>query len=512
MEKRAFKRIPVKSSNIKFIGHSYPRRMLEVGFNNGSVYRYKGVPNKVYKELLNAESKGKAFHYLIRSKYPYKQTIDKNGDKVNGGYKKMAMRNFDEFIKTAGIFQTYADALTGRNVDKAQKRYARTVNNFDKAKQISERMERNRAGARLNLSNAEVNRDANRRAIQESLDKTKEWANNRKIGNTDVSGVTHDSYGSITDKLKEATNKIKRSKLNFNERRLENKAAKISERMDKDNSKADQMLRNVMEKRDTKRKAIQESLDKTKEWLDMANNKKPGNRSVSDMVYDSYKDMKNNGKEAANRAKRKIMDMDNVGLNNEAIQISDRMSRNNFKATQMLKDIEKKRGENKKAIQESLNKTEAWMNNKKPGNRSFSNMVSDGYTAIKNNGREAVNRAKRSKLNFNDKKLSNAVDEAKSTFQTAANKAGKASSLVDKKYNDVLKAQGGIKRAKVGSIAAKGATVAGLAGAAMIGKKLYNKYKNGDFKRQENTQPQYQTHTIQPQSQPQYQVNPYQQY
>lgn len=330
MEKQAFKRIPVESSNIKFIGHSYPRRMLEVGFNNGSVYRYKGVPNKVYKELLNAESKGKAFHYLIRSKYPYKQTIDKNGDKVNGGYKKMAMRNFDEFIKTAGIFQTYADALTGRNVDKAQKRYARTVNNFDKAKQISERMERNRAGARLNLSNAEVNRDANRRAIQESLDKTKEWS-------------------------------------------------------------------------------------------DMVNSKKPGNRSVFDMVYDSYKDMKNNGK-------------------------------------------------------------------------------------------EVVNRAKRSKLNFNDKKLSNAVDEAKSTFQTAANKAGKASSLVDKKYNDVLKAQGGIKRAKVGSIAAKGATVAGLAGAAMIGKKLYNKYKNGDFKRQENTQPQYQTHTIQPQPPPQYQVNPYQQY
>ena len=39
-----------------------------------------------------------------------------------------------------------------------------------------------------------------------------------------------------------------------------------------------------------------------------------------------------------------------------------------------------------------------------------------------------------------------------------------------------------------------------------------HKYKNGDFKKQEDTQPQYQTHTMQPQSQPQYQVNPYQQY
>ena len=305
MEKRAFKRIPVESSNIKFIGHSYPRRMLEVGFNNGSVYRYKGVPNKVYKELLNAESKGKAFHSLIRSKYLYKQTIDKNGDKVNGGYKKMAMRNFDEFIKTAGIFQTYADALTGRNVSNAKKRYARTVNNLDKATQISERMDRNKSGAA-------------------------------------------------------------------------------------------QMLKNIERKRDTNKTAIRESLNKTKEWANTAADKKLGNRNVSEMAY--------------------------------------------------------------------------------------------------------------------DKKLGNAVDEAKNTFQTAASKAGKASNLVDKKYNDVLKAQDGIKRAKVGSIAAKGATVAGLAGAAMIGKKLYNKYKNGDFKKQENTQPQYQTQTIQPQPQPQYQVNPYQQY
>lgn len=478
MEKRAFKRIPVESSNIKFIGHSYPRRMLEVGFNNGSVYRYKGVPNKVYKELLNAESKGKAFHYLIRSKYPYKQTIDKNGDKVNGGYKKMAMRNFDEFIKTAGIFQTYADALTGRNVDKAQKRYARTVNNFDKAKQISERMERNRAGARLNLSNAEVNRDANRRAIQDSINRTQEWANNKKI-----------------------------SKLNLDDKRLEDKAAKISEKMKKNNSKADQMLRNVMEKREANRNAIQESLDKTKKWSNTANSRKLGNSSISDTVYDSYKKMKDNGKEAVNRVKRKIMNMDEAGFNNEAIQISDRMNRKDFRATRMLKDIEEKRSINKKELQKSLNNTKEWANmasNKKPGNRFFSGIVSDG--------KEAINRAKRSKLNFNDKKLSNAVDEAKSTFQTAANKAGKASSLADKKYNDVLKAQGGVKRAKVGSMAAKGATVAGLAGAAMIGKKLYNKYKNGDFKKQEDTQPQYQTHTIQPQSQPQYQVNPYQQY
>lgn len=476
MEKRAFKRIPVESSNIKFIGHSYPRRMLEVGFNNGSVYRYKGVPNKVYKELLNSESKGKAFHSLIRSKYPYKQTVDKNGDRVNGGYKKMAIRNFDEFIKTAGIFQTYADALTGRNISKAQKRYARTVDNFDKAKQISERMGRNSAGAEHVLRNAEKRYNANRSAIQDSINRTQEWANNKKI-----------------------------SKLNLDDKRLEDKAAKISEKMKKNNSKADQMLRNVMEKREANRNAIQESLDKTKKWSNTANSRKLGNSSISDTVYDSYKKMKDNGKEAVNRVKRKIMNMDEAGFNNEAIQISDRMNRKDFRATRMLKDIEEKRSINKKELQKSLNNTKEWANmasNKKPGNRFFSGIVSDG--------KEAVNRVKRGKLNFDDKKLGKAVDEAKSTFQTATNKASKATNLVNKKYNDVLNAQSGIKKAKIGSMAAKGATAAGIAGAAMIGKKMYDKYKNGDFKKQKATQPQYQTQ--EPQPQPQYQINPYQQY
>lgn len=128
MEKRAFKRIPVESSNIKYIGHSYPRRLLEVGFNNGSVYRYKNVNNKIYKELLRSDSKGKAFHTLVRGKYPYKQIVNKDGDKVNKEWNKVAMRDFDEFIKTAGIIGN----LTGRTVRDAEAKLGRAINRADK--------------------------------------------------------------------------------------------------------------------------------------------------------------------------------------------------------------------------------------------------------------------------------------------------------------------------------------------------------------------------------------------
>ena len=78
MNKVAFRRIPVKSSNIVSIGHSFPRRILEVEFKNGSVYRYKGVNKKLYRALLSADSKGKALHSLIKGKFPYKKVVDKN--------------------------------------------------------------------------------------------------------------------------------------------------------------------------------------------------------------------------------------------------------------------------------------------------------------------------------------------------------------------------------------------------------------------------------------------------
>ena len=75
-EKIAMKRHEVESSNIKSIGHSFPRRLLEIEFNDGNIYRYKGVNHKTYRALMNAESKGREFHKNIKYSYPYKKYKD----------------------------------------------------------------------------------------------------------------------------------------------------------------------------------------------------------------------------------------------------------------------------------------------------------------------------------------------------------------------------------------------------------------------------------------------------
>lgn len=316
MEKRAFKRIPVESSNIAFIGHSYPRRMLEVGFNNGSVYRYKGVNNKTYHELLDARSKGRAFNELIRNKYPYKQTVNKNGEKITGGYKKVAMRDFDEFIKTAGIFRTYADALTGKNVARAQDRYTRAANQFERASQISDRMEKNRAGAERALRNAKRAYNSNSNAIKSSLNKTRDY-------------------------------------------------------------------------RDASRRIKEQAAEKFGDSMSIRN-------------------------KAGVAAK-------NIGNNIGQIK-------QEFTRSKLLKDRTK---------------------------------------------------------------LGGAVNNAKGALNNATDKVNRAADLVNKKYSDVLNAQRGISKARIGSVAAKGATAAGIIGTAMIGKKLYNKYKDSQSAKQYNQQPEY---------------------
>ncbi|HSK71442.1 MAG TPA: KTSC domain-containing protein [Pyrinomonadaceae bacterium] len=51
-------RLPVSSSNIVSIGYDSNSMILEVEFKN-SVYRYYGIPEYIYTELMSAESHGK---------------------------------------------------------------------------------------------------------------------------------------------------------------------------------------------------------------------------------------------------------------------------------------------------------------------------------------------------------------------------------------------------------------------------------------------------------------------
>ncbi|HFC6730839.1 TPA: KTSC domain-containing protein [Neisseria meningitidis] len=46
---------------------------MEIRFKNGSLYRYKGVPQTVYDELLHAPSKGRYLHSQIKPFYPYRR-------------------------------------------------------------------------------------------------------------------------------------------------------------------------------------------------------------------------------------------------------------------------------------------------------------------------------------------------------------------------------------------------------------------------------------------------------
>lgn len=67
---------PVQSSNVKALG--WEDEVLEVEFVKGGKYRYTGVPEEIYKILVNADSVGKAFHRYIRPKqheYKYKKIL-----------------------------------------------------------------------------------------------------------------------------------------------------------------------------------------------------------------------------------------------------------------------------------------------------------------------------------------------------------------------------------------------------------------------------------------------------
>jgi hypothetical protein len=64
-------RTPVTSSNISSIGYDADSQILEIEFNNGSVYEYSGVPEGEHAGLMNADSKGTYFNANIKKRYPF---------------------------------------------------------------------------------------------------------------------------------------------------------------------------------------------------------------------------------------------------------------------------------------------------------------------------------------------------------------------------------------------------------------------------------------------------------
>lgn len=65
-------RIPVQSSNVASVGYDEGTSTLEIGFNDGSIYQYFGVPQHIYEGLMNAPSKGTFLNqYIKRGGYGY---------------------------------------------------------------------------------------------------------------------------------------------------------------------------------------------------------------------------------------------------------------------------------------------------------------------------------------------------------------------------------------------------------------------------------------------------------
>jgi hypothetical protein len=64
-------RTHISSSAISSVGYDERSSVLEVEFESGAVYDYFDVPQKVYRDLLKAPSKGSFVSRRVRDRYPF---------------------------------------------------------------------------------------------------------------------------------------------------------------------------------------------------------------------------------------------------------------------------------------------------------------------------------------------------------------------------------------------------------------------------------------------------------
>lgn len=61
------------SSVVHRIHYDPQKHVLTVVYVSGNVYAYKDVPERVYKEMKTAHSKGEFLNYHIKGKYSYEK-------------------------------------------------------------------------------------------------------------------------------------------------------------------------------------------------------------------------------------------------------------------------------------------------------------------------------------------------------------------------------------------------------------------------------------------------------
>lgn len=72
---------PVKSSQIKEIGHDPETNTLAVRFNTGGLYHYAGVDIKKFAEFKGAKSVGSYLGQHIKGKHDFTKIIEKKEEK-----------------------------------------------------------------------------------------------------------------------------------------------------------------------------------------------------------------------------------------------------------------------------------------------------------------------------------------------------------------------------------------------------------------------------------------------
>ena len=76
LETLRFDKDSVNSSAIASIGYDPTASLLEIEFKeSGSVYRYYGVSQPVYKNMMSASSIGRYYNQVIRGRYPVKRLL-----------------------------------------------------------------------------------------------------------------------------------------------------------------------------------------------------------------------------------------------------------------------------------------------------------------------------------------------------------------------------------------------------------------------------------------------------
>ena len=61
----------VDSTSLRTVGYDAERQLLQVEFHNRSIYQYFEVPATVYRELMQAPSKGAYFNRSIRPSFDF---------------------------------------------------------------------------------------------------------------------------------------------------------------------------------------------------------------------------------------------------------------------------------------------------------------------------------------------------------------------------------------------------------------------------------------------------------